>query len=108
MLDVDHERFGVTGDPYAQPNIPIEMWGRTYVIQTSRIFPEMGLGVFACEDIVVPEFQTRFKRWPVDLFPFMGPYYDPSSWRVLSRQCGSFGRYGMHLSHIDRYVDGFS
>ena len=90
------------------PGVPIDIWGRRWIVQTSQIFPEMGLGVFACEDIVLP-LGCPPEEFP-ELFPFSGPMYDDSHWRTLSRQCHTFGRYALRVKHNNPhvvFVDGY-
>jgi hypothetical protein len=66
-----------------KPTIPIPFnskftfWGRNYIVKTATN-PSMGRGLFAAEDIIVPE------HGYVPLFPYFGPYYSFIEWHRLS------------------------
>ena len=79
------------------------------MIRPSTLGPSVGLGLFACEDIIVPEEHLRTPDHRVELFPFYGPKYLAQSWRILSRQCPTFSRYGIVIKGDPRYtqIDGF-
>lgn len=91
--------------------IPIDeefqVWGRSYQVRRSSLGPEVGLGVFSLQTITVPLGTPPSDR-PV-LFPFCGPMYTAYDWGLLSRQCSSYGRYGiaMDLHPTFRFVDGY-
>ena len=50
----------------------VVIWGRTYYIGTSSLGPDVGLGVFSCDTIIVPSDDIQDKP---TLFPFCGPMY---------------------------------
>jgi hypothetical protein len=84
----------------------IIIWGRTYVIGCSSLGPDVGLGVFAIDTIRVPSDDIRDRP---ALFPFCGPMYSAGDWNLLSRQCASYGRYGISidLHPTCRFIDGY-
>jgi hypothetical protein len=87
--------------------VAFTVWGRSWVVQESSLGPDAGMGLFACDDIVVPDGCTP-EDHPV-LFPFHGPKYGDSAWRILSRQCPTFGRYALHIDLDPRwsFIDGY-
>ena len=84
----------------------IVIWGRTYLIGRSRLGVDVGLGVFAMETIHVRS--TAIEDRPA-LFPFCGPMYSARDWNLLSRQCSTYGRYGIciDLHPTCRFIDGY-
>jgi hypothetical protein len=81
---------------------PFHSWGRFWIVKPSNLVLG-GLGLFAGSDITVP------LGGRVELFPFYGPRYSHSDWLVLSRQCRTFGRYGLRVLHHPGYafMDGY-
>ena len=82
------------------------VWGRTYRIGCSSLGPDVGFGVFATDTIRVRGHDIQ-DRPP--LFPFCGPMYSAGDWNLLSRQCSSYGRYGLciDLHPTCRFIDGY-
>ena len=74
------------------PHIPLEeevkVWGRDWIVKPSSLHPSIGLGLFACEDILLPTFPTDKDK--VDLFPYCGMVYRPGVWNALSHASPSF------------------
>lgn len=86
---------------------PFTIWGRPWIVKQSSLGVHAGLGLFALMDIIVPDGCPPDGR-PA-LFPFYGPKYGDSHWQILSRQCPTFGRYGLRITGDRRYsfVDGY-
>lgn len=84
----------------------IIIWGRTYLIGRSRLGVDIGLGLFAMDTIRVRG--TAIEDRPA-LFPFCGPMYSARDWNLLSRQCSTYGRYGIciDLHPTCRFIDGY-
>ncbi|CAM6082854.1 unnamed protein product [Calypogeia fissa] len=88
-------------------DVPIEVWGRRWIVQPSSLGPPVGLGLFFLDDIIVDDLASVHER--PQLLPFYGQKYSERSWRILSRQCPSFGRYAIavnadaHYSQMDGY-----
>lgn len=74
---------------------PIEAWGRRWELRESTLGPHVGLGLFSLQDIEVPE-DCPHDSLPA-LLPFCGPMYCSRSWNILSRQCPTYGRYGLRI-----------
>lgn len=87
--------------------IEIRVWDRRWIVRPSTLGPHSGLGLFAMDDIVVPDGCTPEDQ--PELFPFHGPTYSHSHWRILSRQCATFGRYGIKvdLRPGRAFMDGY-
>ena len=84
----------------------ILIWGRTYLIGWSHLGVDVGLGLFAMDTIIVPS--SAIEDRPA-LFPFCGPMYSARDWNLLSRQCSTYGRYGIciDLHPTCRFIDGY-
>ena len=82
------------------------VWGRTYLIGRSSLGPDVGFGVFATDTIRVRGHDIQDRP---ALFPFCGPMYSAGDWNLLSRQCSSYGRYGISidLHPTCRFIDGY-
>lgn len=85
----------------------IVVWGRRWLVRESHLLPGIGLGLFACEDILVPPHCD-----PIDypeLFPYAGPRYSRGSWLTLSRQCPTYTYYGMKIDLVPAFwmMDGY-
>lgn len=96
------------GLPHFIPiHTPFTVWGRSWIVQQSTLGLHVGLGLFALSDIVVPDGCHEDDR-PA-LFPFYGPKYGEKAWRILSRQCPTFGRYGLRIKADPRwaFLDGY-
>ena len=87
-------------------------WDRRWIIKTSTLGNETGMGVFACEDIIVdPDTPPRY--YP-ELFPYFGPVYGYSDWTILSRAHPRFKTYVLSVDEGDtrvlrgdkRFIDG--
>jgi hypothetical protein len=85
----------------------IRVWDRRWIVRPSSLGLHCSLGLFAMEDIVVPDGCLPEER--PELFPFHGPTYSHSHWRILSRQCPTFGRYGIKvdLRSEKAFMDGY-
>lgn len=85
----------------------IMVWDRRWIVRPSSLGPHTGLGLFAMDDILVPDGCIPDDR--PELFPFHGPTYSHSHWRILSRQCPTFGRYGIKvdLRQEKAFMDGY-
>lgn len=74
------------------------IWGRRWIVKTTSLGERHGLGVFACEDIVVPD------PCPLDgvpLFPYCGSVYGTSEWNRILSQCPAWKVYQLDM---DRYA----
>lgn len=71
------------------------------------MFPGIGLGLFAGEDIIVPN-NCSEDDLP-ELFPFSGPKYTIKDWVCISRQCPTYTYYGMRLDVMRPFsmMDGY-
>ena len=85
----------------------IEIWGHRWIVRPSSLGPDIGLGLFACEDVIVPP-DCALEDRP-ELFPFYGPIYSAHHWLVLSRACPTFGAYGLKVDLIPgrAFMDGY-
>ena len=61
---------------------PITIWGRDWIVQESSLGIDGCLGVFALEDIEMPETLARDEDGP-HLFPYCGPIYSRRHWNIL-------------------------
>jgi hypothetical protein len=84
----------------------ITVWGRRWIVKKSKL-KGMGLGLFACEDILVVPGSY------VDLFPFLGTTYRETSWGILKPHIPHIREYGLTIKTntqfnitAPRYVDG--
>lgn len=105
VKDFDGRRYSVPAEiPIGEEFV---CWGRRWVVRPSTLGKEVGLGVFACEDIEVGEDCLPSER-PY-LFPYCGPRYSRRDWCTLSRQCSTYGRYGLRidLHPLYAFIDGY-
>ena len=85
-------------------HIPVEekvkVWGRKWIVKQSSLHPSVGLGLFACEDILLPSFPTEKDK--ETLFPYCGMVYPMGTWNALSHASNSFRVFGLSA---DSYPD---
>ncbi len=83
------------------PTIPVEeeiiIGGRRWIVKPSTLGPNMGYGLFACEDIDVPANLGRDMQYAPALFPYVGPIYIARHWKVLVKQNPSWKVYQIDL-----------
>lgn len=86
---------------------PFYVWGRPWVVLPSTMGAHVGLGLFSLSDIIVRE-GCPPTEYP-ELFPFYGPRYSAAAWRILTRQCPTFSRYGIAIKGDPRFsqIDGY-
>ena len=64
---------------------------RRWIVKQSTLHPSVGLGLFSCQDIDLPQFPRQVDKKA--LFPYCGMYYPLSKWNVLSRCHPTFRMY---------------
>ena len=64
---------------------------RRWIVKESTLHPSVGLGLFSCQDIDLPQFPRQVDKKA--LFPYCGMYYPLSKWNVLSRCHPTFRMY---------------
>jgi len=86
---------------------PILVWGRTWVVKESTLAPNIGLGLYATTNIIVPT--GCHKSQLPELFPYAGPRYKRGNWLTLARQCPTYKAYGMKLDITPPFymLDGY-
>lgn len=95
--DFSEETFGVPS--LSDHESPMEVWGRTWIVKESTLGPEVGLGLFALEDIVVPPRPFQCSCYDGEyLFPYIGPVYSSKSWKILTRQHPSWAVYALKMN----------
>jgi hypothetical protein len=81
--------------------IPIEeeisIGGRRWIVKASSLGPNMGYGLFACENIPVPANLGQDMQYAPALFPYAGPVYIARHWRVLLRQNPAWRMYQLDM-----------
>ena len=75
----------------------VEVWGKRWMVRQSRIHPDMGLGLFALQDIIVSSEDPS-----PELFPFCGPYYLWGKWSVITKAAPSFAKYSLSADAYPR------
>jgi hypothetical protein len=89
------------------------LWGRRWIVKASSLGEHVGLGIFACEDIIVPS--ACHPDAYVPLFPYCGAMYTWGHWGILTKAASSFKVYSLSVdSHPDskvplgqrRFIDG--
>jgi hypothetical protein len=92
-----------------QPPIgePFFAWERPWIIRESTLGAGVGLGLFVLVDVHVDACCPPDDR--PELLPFYGPKYSALAWRILSRQCPTYSRYGISLKGDPRFtqMDGY-
>ncbi len=96
-------------------NKEVEVWGRRWIVKPSSLGEDVGLGLFALEDIVVPV-PWRPLVNDVPLFPYSGPVYKRRAWNFIVSQHPSWSTYQLDLDsdehervvrpHHRRVIDG--
>jgi len=102
--------YGYTGPIPIE--VPFRCWGRTWEVKSSTLGKQAGLGLFACEDIIVRE--TRLGLCPnIYLFPYCGPRYPRANWDMIVQTWPSIKAYSLlanahNLPHYTKgvYIDG--
>ncbi len=87
---------------YRMPSImlvdrEVVIGGRRWVVRNSSLGPDMGLGVFACEDIDVPSHLGAEMQYAPALFPYCGTVYTSRHWRTLVRANPSWKVYQLDM-----------
>ena len=62
-------------------------------MREASLHPLVCLGLFACEDILLPPFPTDEDK--VYLFPYCGTVYQPGVWNALSHASSSFRTFAL-------------
>jgi hypothetical protein len=82
------------------PAIPLNeefvVWDRKWIVKPSSLGPNLGYGLFALEDIVVPHPCRPFKD-DVPLFPYCGAVYKRRAWNSIVSQHPSWSTYQLDL-----------
>jgi hypothetical protein len=86
---------------------PFIAWDRPWIIRESTLGASVGLGLFILVDVHVDPGCPQDDL--PELLPFYGPKYSALAWRILSRQCPTYSRYGIALKGDPRFtqMDGF-
>ena len=71
----------------------VQVWGRQWIVKSSTLHPTIGLGLFSCEDILLPSFPTDKDKEV--LFPYCGMVYGMGVWNALSQASKSFKVFGL-------------
>jgi hypothetical protein len=70
--------------------IPVEeevvVGGRRWIVKDSTLGVGIGYGLFACEDIDVPNHLGHDMQYAPALFPYAGPIYSTRAWKLLLSQ----------------------
>ena len=100
--------------PHIPIGVEVKVWDRDWIVKDSSLHPSIGLGLFACEDILLPTFPTDKDK--VYLFPYCGMVYQPGVWNALSHASPSFRVFALspdsypdpHTGRrVTRPVDGY-
>ncbi|KAL3682721.1 hypothetical protein R1sor_000743 [Riccia sorocarpa] len=98
--------------PMIPVGVEVSIWGRRWIVRSSTLGPRAGLGLFACEDIIVDAADMDSSA---HLFPYAGTVYLRNDMRVL-HAC-SPGGFTPYLLDVDstrpsippterRFIDG--
>ena len=78
----------------------VEVWDRRWIVQQSQIHPEMGLGLFALEDIIVPSDDPQHPH--PHILPYAGTYYSWGHWSVITKAAPSFAKFSLSADAYPR------
>lgn len=101
----------VLGLPAIPLDEEVEVWGRRWIVKPSTLGERHGYGVFACEDIVVPDGLTYASGGRFDgptLFPYGGAVYRRRHWNLILQQHPEWKTYQLDMDGHDKCTRRFS
>lgn len=101
----------VLGLPAIPLDEEVEVWGRRWIVKPSTLGERHGYGVFACEDIVVPDGLTYASGGRFDgptLFPYGGVVYRRRHWNLILQQHPEWKTYQLDMDGHDKCTRRFS